>query len=160
MSFNRAAVDSELLKEFFIGCEEHLSEAESAFIDLEKHPSDIDIINDIFRHFHSVKGDAAAIGVDAVRILAHELETMLDKLREQTVTTTPELLDILLEGLTLLQSQVLAIQENKPLPDIDGILTKLSSYTAHEKSGDTMQSAPTSAALDDMLVEETNSAAQ
>lgn len=129
-----ATLDAELLKEFFVGCEEHLSESENAFIDLEKHPQDMGLINDIFRHFHSVKGDAAALGFDAVRILAHELETILDKLREHTLSVAPTLLDLLLEGLSLLRAQVKAIQDNANLPDTSGIIVRLKTYNPEEET--------------------------
>lgn len=106
----------------------HIAEAETAFIELEKKPDSTELINDIFRHFHSVKGDAASIGVDAVRDLAHELESILDKLREREFAVTPGLLDLLLEGLTTLSNQIGQIADGAEVSVARDLVMRLAKY--------------------------------
>lgn len=121
-------IDQDVMHEFITGSEEHIQEAENALIELEKTPESARLINDIFRHFHSVKGDAASIGADAVRDVAHELESLLDKLREQELRVTPVLLDLLLEGLSVLSSQVRQIAAGKQALPAPELVAKLKAY--------------------------------
>lgn len=122
-------VDPEIMAEFITGCEEHIAEAENDLIELEKDPTSETLINDIFRHFHTIKGDAGSVGVDAVREVAHELESLLDKLREKTLAVTPHLLDLLLNGLSHLASDVRSVAQGQaPTANAD-LLQKLKAYS-------------------------------
>lgn len=122
-------VDPEIMAEFIAGSEEHIAEAENDLIELEKNPASETLINDIFRHFHTIKGDAGSVGVDAVREVAHELETLLDKLREKTLVVEPRLLDLLLEGLSNLAVSVKSVARGINTTADASLLEKLKAYT-------------------------------
>jgi chemotaxis protein histidine kinase CheA len=132
-SFNSTQIDPELLREFLLGSEEHLSAAETAIMELEKKPDDLGLINDIFRHFHSLKGDSASIGAESIRDLAHELESLLDRLRSRELSVVPELLDLLLEGLSAIGAQVTKVSQGEEIPSVLELASKIAAYTP-EKS--------------------------
>src|SRR5688572_29313461 len=87
-------IDPELMQAFLTGSDEHITGAENALIALEKNTGSIELINEVFRHFHSLKGDAASVGINEIRDLAHEMESLLDELRTATRSVTPEMLDM------------------------------------------------------------------
>src|SRR5687768_1038465 len=64
---------------------EHLGALEKSFLDLETAAADArrELINHMFRHAHSLKGDAKVIGLDDLRTAAQSLEDILDELREK-----------------------------------------------------------------------------
>lgn len=146
MSMNSAdyQIDADVMHEFITGSEEHIAEAENALIDLEKRPDSAELINEIFRHFHSLKGDAASIGADTVRDLAHELESLLDQLREQQLAVTPTLLDLLLEGLSAVEAQIRAIAAGKAAPPALELIAKLNGYRP-ERVGEAVAAPGTAA---------------
>lgn len=133
-NFNPAQVDPEFLREFLIGCEEHLSAAEVAVLELEKRPLDTGLINDIFRHFHSLKGDSASIGAEPIRDLAHELESLLDRLRNGELRVTAPVLDLLLEGVSVLANQVAQVSSGEPIASASELSRRVAAYQP-EKNG-------------------------
>lgn len=126
MSTNAAVleIDPDLMQEFLAGSEEHVAGAEGALIALEKNPGSMELINETFRHFHSLKGDAASVGINEIRDLAHEMESMLDELRTGARSVTPELLDMLLEGLAALTKQLRQIEAGESATAEDTLVRK------------------------------------
>jgi two-component system chemotaxis sensor kinase CheA len=82
---------------------EGLARFEAGLLSLEKGTSDPELIGDIFRAIHSLKGSAASFGFTALASLAHEMETHLDHVRAGTRGATPELISVLLGGVDLLR---------------------------------------------------------
>ncbi len=77
----RFLADSELLTAFIEEAEEHLHAIESTILELEKSPDDSEIINSIFRSFHTIKGIASCTDLDRISSLAHSTESLLDEVR-------------------------------------------------------------------------------
>lgn len=117
-------VDTELMQEFLNGSEEHITGAETALIALEKNPRSMELINETFRHFHSLKGDAASMGISEIRDLAHEMESLLDELRVGSRSVTPELLDLLLDGLAALSRQMRQVENGESVTAETGLVSK------------------------------------
>ena len=70
--------DAELSGMFIAEALDHLSTIEAAVLALEAAPDDVKLLNDIFRPFHTVKGNSGALGVRTVQELAHRVENLLD----------------------------------------------------------------------------------
>jgi two-component system chemotaxis sensor kinase CheA len=81
-------------------------EIELNILNLEQEPDNKDYINAIFRPFHSVKGVASFLNLDGIRMLAHDLETLLDKARNEALAVTPELIDLILDGSDTLKAMI------------------------------------------------------
>ena len=69
--------DSDLLNEFIVENMELAIMAESAILDWEKDPDNQELLNTIFRGFHTIKGTSAFLNLDCVKDLAHHVESML-----------------------------------------------------------------------------------
>ena len=74
--------DSDLLNEFIIENMELANMAEAAMLDWEKDPNNHELLNTIFRGFHTIKGTSAFLNLDCVKDLAHHVESMLARVRD------------------------------------------------------------------------------
>jgi two-component system, chemotaxis family, sensor kinase CheA len=92
------ADDSELLREFHSESLELLQTIEQGVLLLEENPTEAGTINSIFRAFHTFKGSAGLLHLDALRDLAHDLESLLDAARQSKLSITSEVIDLILAG--------------------------------------------------------------
>ena len=93
-------------KAFVAESEEGITELNNALLALESDPSDAEAMDQIFRTAHTLKGNGAAMGYDSVSNLAHELEDLLDEVRAGEIEVTPELMDLLFDGVDYLGAMV------------------------------------------------------
>lgn len=92
------ADDSELLREFHSESLELLQTIEQGVLMLEENPTDAGTINSIFRAFHTFKGSAGLLHLDALRDLAHDLESLLDATRRSELNVGSEVIELILAG--------------------------------------------------------------
>jgi len=107
------AQDESLLKDFITEGLEYIGEIEVNILNLEQEPDNKDYINAIFRPFHSVKGVASFLNLDGIRTLAHDLETLLDKARNEALPVTPELIDLILDGSDTLKAMIGQLRDDQ-----------------------------------------------
>lgn len=74
---------------------EHLQHMNDSLLELEKDPKQIDLLNEIFRVAHTIKGMSGTMGFTNIATLTHEMENLLDALRNSEVEPTSEIIDIL-----------------------------------------------------------------
>jgi len=101
--------DLELLNEFCNEGRELLHQVEQGVLVLEENPSHKDTLNQVFRAFHTFKGGAGFLGIDPIKNLAHQLESVLDAARREQLVITREVIEIILAGGDALQQYVNAI---------------------------------------------------
>ena len=85
---------------------EHLSAINHLLLQLERAPDDPDPVSAIFRAVHTVKGMSATMGYAAVAELAHEMETLLDRVRRGELRLAPAMLDALFGAADALEAAV------------------------------------------------------
>jgi len=86
----------ELLQDFLLEASDLLSDVDSKLMDLEKSPEDKDLLNVIFRGFHTIKGGAGFLNATELVTLCHLTENLFDKLRNAELKLSPSLLDVIL----------------------------------------------------------------
>ncbi|MGO1691744.1 MAG: chemotaxis protein CheW [Marinobacter sp.] len=91
--------DDEILQDFLIEAGEILEKLSEQLVDLEQHPDDSDLLNAIFRGFHTVKGGAGFLQLDALVNCCHSAENVFDILRNHKRAVDSELMDVVLEAL-------------------------------------------------------------
>jgi two-component system chemotaxis sensor kinase CheA len=96
------AADQELGAMFVAEGLDHLATIESTILQLETSPDDVKLLNDVFRPFHTVKGNAGVLGLMSIQEVAHKLETLLDRVRSGTHAMGPAEVDVVLKGVDLL----------------------------------------------------------
>lgn len=109
-----------LLEDFLVEAREHLAEMESGLLQLETDSDDRDILNDIFRSIHTIKGSANFAGLKRVSELSHKLENLLELLRQGQKQVTQDIIDTLIEAkdrITLLVDDLERSQAEEALID-------------------------------------------
>jgi two-component system chemotaxis sensor kinase CheA len=86
----------ELLQDFLLEASDLLADVDSKLMDLEKSPNDKNILNVIFRGFHTIKGGAGFLNATELVTLCHLTENLFDKLRNDELQLSPGLLDVIL----------------------------------------------------------------
>ncbi len=86
----------ELLQDFLLEAGELLSQVDNKLVDLEKRPEDRELLNDIFRGFHTIKGGAGFLNAENLVNLCHRTENLFDKLRNGELHLSAELMDIIM----------------------------------------------------------------
>jgi len=115
--------DIDLLREFYSESLELLQAIEQAVLTLEENPSAPEAVNAIFRAFHTFKGSAGFLKLNALQHLAHELETLLDAVRSGALGVSRRVIDAILIGADVLADctrrvgeQVNSMQPVQPIP--------------------------------------------
>ncbi len=92
--------DTELLKEFAVESQEHLSDIENQLLTLESQGDNMDValVNTVFRAIHSIKGAAGFMGLDTLGGLAHRAEEVLNRLRNKELRPTSVVINTLLKA--------------------------------------------------------------
>jgi len=130
-------LDLNQFKEIFCSeAKEHLALMNASLLQLEKNPRDRDMLNEIFRAAHTLKGMAATVGFDKITQLTHEMENVLDKLRKGKGVATDDTVEVLFNCFDILGSLVdeASSGEDKGI-DVSGLLIKLK-YVIDTKSDD------------------------
>ena len=104
--------DESLLRDFIIESLEYIDEIETNTLNLEQEPENKDHINAIFRPFHSIKGVAAFLNLEQIRDLAHDLETLLDKARNDELPMTSQAIDVVLDGADALKAMITRLRDD------------------------------------------------
>jgi two-component system chemotaxis sensor kinase CheA len=105
-----ADADRDLLADWAVESLEALTAAEAALLALETVPSDAESIGVVFRAFHTIKGTAAFLGLDAVVELAHHAESLLSQVRDGGLAFTPACADLALRAADQLHDLVKGVQ--------------------------------------------------
>jgi len=95
-----------VLPVFLAEAEENLAELEDALLSLERRPGDAETLNTVFRAAHTLKGNAANLGLAPIAELTHGVEDVLDRLREGEVRLTAPLAGVLLRAVDALRALV------------------------------------------------------
>lgn len=103
--------DPEILAEFISDASEHLQTAESSLLALEADPGNQEVLNVIFRAFHSTKGTASFLGLNAIKELAHHAEMLLDHARKKELELKGSFADLALESADTLRSMVVKLAQ-------------------------------------------------
>ncbi|WP_273428217.1 chemotaxis protein CheA [Chitinibacter tainanensis] len=116
----------DLLQDFLTESSELLSEVDNKLVELEKRPDDRALLNDIFRGFHTIKGGAGFLNVDAMVSLCHRTENLFDKLRNGELKLTPEIMDEILMATGAVRDMFGAMAQSRlPAPVDPSLLERL-----------------------------------
>ena len=109
--------DNDLLDAFLVEAGELLDGLSEQLIELESNPTESELLNAVFRAFHTVKGGAGFLGATQMVGMCHHAEDLLNDARNGRVVLTPEDVDALLQALDLLQAMMAAMSRGEPLQE-------------------------------------------
>ncbi|MHB8338057.1 MAG: chemotaxis protein CheA, partial [Ignavibacteriaceae bacterium] len=119
----------EIVDSFIIESKEILEKLDINLIELENKPSDSNLLNDVFRSFHTIKGTSGFLGLDRLTQVTHRCEDILNKLRKGEAVLTKELMDGILVSFDKIKELLAAIETNfneeVPIEETVELLTSL-----------------------------------
>ncbi|WP_409420469.1 chemotaxis protein CheA [Pseudaeromonas sp. ZJS20] len=119
-------VDEDILQDFLVEASEILEQLSEQLVDLEKRPDDRDLLNAIFRGFHTVKGGAGFLSLTELVDICHGAENVFDILRNGQRPVDAELMDVILQALDTINAMFAQVQNREPLDPADaGLLHAL-----------------------------------
>ncbi|HHS48685.1 MAG TPA: chemotaxis protein CheA [Desulfurella acetivorans] len=115
-SFNEM---DEILQDFIVETTELLEGLDEDLVALEKSPKDADLLNKVFRAFHTIKGSSSFLGFDKITQLTHKLEDLLNSLRRFDLELTPSIMDAILSSIDKLKTMVDMVRKNQAIDSIN-----------------------------------------
>ncbi|CAG8865077.1 chemotaxis protein CheA [Pseudomonas fluorescens] len=150
MSFG---ADEEILQDFLVEAGEILEQLSEQLVELESRPDDADLLNAIFRGFHTVKGGAGFLQLNELVECCHIAENVFDILRKGERRVDSELMDVVLEALDAVNSMFSEVRERSPItaatPELLAALARL----AEPQSADEVAPAPVAEVIEEPVAE-------
>lgn len=106
-------MDDELLQDFLVEAGEILEQLNEQLVDLEQSPDDMEMLNAVFRGFHTIKGGAGFLNIEPMVIICHRSEDVFNLLRNGERQVTAELMDTVLPVLDILNAQFDALRSGE-----------------------------------------------
>ncbi|KZN32948.1 chemotaxis protein CheA [Pseudoalteromonas luteoviolacea CPMOR-2] len=139
MSFE---VDEDILQDFLVEAGEILEQLSEQLVELENNPDDKDLLNAIFRGFHTVKGGAGFLGMNELVDACHGAENVFDVLRQGQRSVNPELMDVILQSLDTINDMFACIQNREQPEPADQELLDVLHKLSQPESADEAPPAP------------------
>lgn len=129
---------SHYLGVFIEEAKEHIESLEENLVKLEKEPYNQDLIQAIFRSFHTIKGSSGSMGFQQMTELAHLLENLLDRVRRGEVSVSSSLIDLLLQGVDFSKRMLEEITKKGQEPDwnMEEIFSALQDFRGEKEKDD------------------------
>lgn len=152
--------DDSLLKEFVTESIEHLSGVEGQLLEIEAGGAEIDsdLVNEVFRAVHSIKGAAGFLGLTKVNELSHCLENVLNLIRNLELVPTKTVVDVLLRASDKLL-QMVADVENSEEAEVSDVVGELEKIYNREEPADSTDNLDSSSSKDGETIEKDESSA-
>ncbi|MUK47185.1 chemotaxis protein CheA [Aliivibrio fischeri] len=151
MSFE---MDEDILQDFLIEAGEILELLSEQLVELEQRPDDADLLNAIFRGFHTVKGGAGFLSLTELVDACHGAENVFDILRTGKRKVTSELMDTILQALDTVNVMFSSVQNGEALEPADQSLLDELHRLSKPASEDEIASAANETVVEDIVIEE------
>ncbi len=126
MSFSE---DEEILQDFLVEATEIVEQLGEQLVELETSPQDQDLLNAIFRGYHTVKGGAGFLNINPLVEICHRTEDVFNALRQGERVVDPQLMDVILNAHDVVTTMVDAVREGQePEPADPQLLETLKAY--------------------------------
>ena len=109
----------DLLSEFLTETNESLAVLDVELIKLEQNPNDPELLSNIFRLMHTIKGTCGFLGLPRLEAVAHAGENVLGKVRDGELAVSPEIVTLILECLDRIRSILGTLEETEAEPEGD-----------------------------------------
>lgn len=125
--------DDEILQDFLVEASEIVELLGEQLVDLEQRPDDSDLLNAIFRGFHTVKGGAGFLAITPLVEICHRAEDVFNVLRQGQRSVTPELMDSILQALDVVNDSMDTVRDgDMPAPADRELLVTLEALAREE----------------------------
>ncbi|HLP18085.1 MAG TPA: chemotaxis protein CheA [Bacteroidota bacterium] len=116
----------EILDSFLIETKEILDKLDQDLLQMEQSSEDKELINTVFRAFHTVKGTSGFLGFDQMMEITHKCEDVLNKIRKGELAVTSEMMDVIFESFDIMKELIARLDHGSMEPvEMDETLAKL-----------------------------------
>ncbi len=123
---------SQYLEIFIDETDEHLQTLSDCIMELEKDPENMDVINEIFRAAHSLKGMAGTMGFKRMQHLTHDMENVFQEVRSDKIKVNSSMIDLLFKCLDAIEGYLNSVKESSSegTEDNELIIKELNDFIA------------------------------
>ena len=107
----------DLLSEFLTETSESLDQLDLDLVKLEENPNDPELLGNIFRLVHTIKGTCGFLGLPRLESVAHAGENVLGKIRDGELEVTETAVSLVLEALDKIKSLLATLEETEAEPE-------------------------------------------
>ena len=138
----------DLIGEFITETSESLAVLDLELVKLEQNPNDQNILGNIFRLVHTIKGTCGFLGLPRLESVAHAGENVLGKIRDGAIVVTPDAISIVLEAIDRIKSLIEFLAQNGHEPDGEDqdLIRRLNAFADSNGASSGGAAAPTPAA--------------
>ncbi|MBN1301157.1 MAG: chemotaxis protein CheA [Melioribacteraceae bacterium] len=137
----------EIVDSFLVETYELLEKLDSDLVELESTPEDTELLNAIFRAFHTIKGTSGFLGLEKLTKVTHRCEDILNKLRKSEIRLTSELMDVILKSYDTIKALTAVIESEKnENVDIEDTIKALTEIMENPGKGKAKSKVKTAAA--------------
>ncbi|MCL2039472.1 MAG: chemotaxis protein CheA [Bacteroidetes bacterium] len=134
----------EIFEGFLVEANEILETISTDLIEIEKTPDDLDLLNKLFRSFHTIKGTASFMGFTDVSGITHHAEDILNKLRKDELKINKDIIDVLLETQDWIVMLIDKVQNQDDSPvDYTDTIAKIDILKTGKSLSDSNTASPT-----------------
>ena len=128
---------SQYLEIFIDETKEHVQNLNSQILELEQNPENADVVNEIFRAAHSLKGMAGTMGFKRMQTLTHDMENVFSEVRNGSIKVNASIIDVVFQCLDALEEYLANIQESadEGTNDNEPIIKELNNILKGEAGG-------------------------
>lgn len=131
---NEFSSDPEMFKDFMLNCDELMTNLDENVLRLEQEPDNKEIIEEIFRAAHTLKGGAGMFGYQAIEKVMHAMENLFDLIRKGALKADGAVTDVVLKGLDVLRILIEAVRSQaKSGFDITEIVANIQAVASGRK---------------------------
>ncbi|MDH5546486.1 MAG: chemotaxis protein CheA [Gammaproteobacteria bacterium] len=135
--------DEELLQDFLVEAGEILEKLQEQLVDLEQSPTDTDLLNAVFRGFHTIKGGASFLSLTSLVEVCHVAEDVFNLLRNGEKSVTAHLMDVMLRVLDSLNAMFESLHQRvEPDAADPELIVQLKALLKDDGSAETAQAPP------------------
>jgi two-component system chemotaxis sensor kinase CheA len=128
-------IDKDMCYEFIAETMGNFDDVENTLIQLEEDPTNKELLNAVFRFFHTAKGVSGFLNLQRLNLFAHELENLLDELRNGRLKLTPALTDFILRSMDFVKSMLVEVKVNldrdnpeEPSYDVESRIKEIAAF--------------------------------
>ncbi len=103
----------ELIADFIVEAREHFDVVENSILELEKDPTNAEHLRNVFRAFHTIKGNATLLQLTSLTAISHRAENMLAKIRDEARPADSKTIDVILAATDILKRLVAHLEKNE-----------------------------------------------
>ena len=135
-------LNDEILQDFLVEAGEILEQLGEQLVELERTPEDLDLLNAVFRGFHTVKGGAGFLSLNALVEVCHRAEDVFNLLRQGERQVTPQLMDVILQVTDVVNDMMDYIRSGEDPPEAESeLLQALEAILKGEEGGEAADEA-------------------